>query len=348
MADQVDVVIVLDFQGTRAPAFELQALLFLASWMRHRGASRSWPLHLACIGEPPRSVRKLADAAGALITIHEPLALNARRSTNRLRGFEVTPKTDRLLLLDTDTLVLKDLGPLAETAGRGISVGLATVNHFPEPTWRRIYQTVGLPYPGPTGSCWCGDERLAAARRLTGEQRALCRHMPPYYNGGVVLSPWALDLGTIWRRHLERILPLFSGASPLDGWGNGGTGTEHALATTVEQLRLAGASVRAIPWTYHTRPLLLRAGVQPWGEVALFHYHNALKPHAASVGDLRALLYGRRAAAIREWLAGAVGLRAIRSPLFRRVPAGDLRAFEAFYDYLHKLHATCIRHLCNG
>ena len=49
----IDVVTVPDFSGQAARTFEARTLLFLASWMANAGKARSWPLHLACIGQPP-------------------------------------------------------------------------------------------------------------------------------------------------------------------------------------------------------------------------------------------------------------------------------------------------------
>lgn len=294
MGTAIDVVVVPDFDGPAARAFELYTLLFLAAWIEHSGASRLWPLRLACIGEPPSTVRRLADLAGADVTVHAPLVFNASRTSNKLRGFEVSSSGDRLLLLDVDTLVLRDLSPLVSLAGDGIGVGPATVNHFPEDTWRRIYEVAGVPYPGPTGTCWCQDGQIARFRNLSEAQLSMCRQMPPYFNSGVVLAPRRLGLDALWAQHLRRIGPLFAGATPPAHWGGGGEGDEHALATAVEAVRQRGASVALIPWEYHSRPILLRSGVQVWEQVALFHYHNAVKPYARSLGDLQHLLLGGR------------------------------------------------------
>lgn len=281
-----DVVTVPDFAGPAAPRFEALALLFLAAWAAHGGRSRLWPLHLACIGEPPPSVRRLAERTGARITVHAPLPLLPGRTSNKLRGFEVTAATGRVLLLDTDTMVLDDLGPLVDVVGWGIGLGAASVNHFPETTWKRIFAAAGVPYPGPTGTCWCADPRLAAARGLTAEQQDLCARTPPYFNSGVVLAPAGLGLDRLWAAHLRAVRPLFEGLAPLAAWAGGADGDEHALATAVEHCRLRGTRVVTIPWRYHARPLLLRAGVLAWEDVALFHYHRTLKPYVLAAEDL--------------------------------------------------------------
>ncbi len=326
----IDVVTVADFDGPAAPRFEMHALLFLEAWARHRGASRAWPLHLACVGEPPWSVRQAADRAGACVTLHDPLVINVARTSNKLRGFEVAPRSSRLLLLDADTLVLKDLAPLAGMVGDAIGVGVATVNHFPEASWHEIYRAAGVTRPGPVGTCWCAEETLAAHRGLTPAESAMCRHMPPYFHSGMVMAPWRLGLGLRWRRHLEQIAPLFAGPRSLQSWGGGGQGDEHALATAVEGLRQEGAAVVTIPWAFHTRPLLLRAGVMNWGDVAIFHYHGALKPYARSVRELASLF--RRA----PTSAGGVS----------RIPERDLTAFVGFYSFLEGLLPQVLSDAC--
>ncbi|MDR7485185.1 MAG: hypothetical protein QN187_07620 [Armatimonadota bacterium] len=322
MGYAVDVVTVPDFDGPAATRFELYTLLFLAAWVEHQGASRTWPLHLACIGEPPASVRRLAEEAGASVTVHDPLLLTPGRTSNKLRGFEVAAMTGRILLVDIDVLILRDLSPLADLVGGGLGVGPATVNHFPEETWRRIYQAVGIPYPGPTGTCWCQDDRLADFRRLTEEQRAMCRRMPPYFNSGMVMAPGSLDFGTLWARHLRQIVRLFNGGVALPNWGGGGEGDEHALATAVEACRQRGTSVVPIPQLYHARPLLLRSGLLTWTDVAAFHYHNALKAHARDVHDM--------------------------TRLAEVIPPDQRSEIRAFYEYVDHLYLTRIQPVLGG
>ncbi len=77
-----DVVTVPDFAGANAHIFEARALFFLASWMERAGAAKEFPVHLACIGEPPESVRWLAERAGASITVHEPVSILPGRNAN--------------------------------------------------------------------------------------------------------------------------------------------------------------------------------------------------------------------------------------------------------------------------
>jgi hypothetical protein len=340
----VDVVTVADFEGRAAARFELRTLLFLGAWIQHQGSSRTWPLHLVCIGEPPRSVQRLAKRAGASVSVHGPLVFNPRRNSNKLRAFDIAPTTDRLLLLDTDVVVLRDLSPLAALVGCGIGVGVATLNYLPEETWKALYETTGVPYPGATGTAWCADEHLASRRGLTSDQAALSSCMPPFFNSGVILAPWHADLGARWSRHHEQIVQFLQ-EHPTDWPGEQVISDEPALATAVEHLRLQGTPAVMIPWIYHTRPLLLRAGAVRWEDVAIFHYHNSLNPYAQTLGDLRQLLYGSRVRPPGKRLAGPAGRAAVRPSLSRRVPLRDLHAFAEFYTFLHRTFYSTLQSL---
>ena len=71
----LDVVVVPDFAGSGRRIFEACTLLFLGSWLEHRGASRDWPLHMVCIGDPPAGVAALAERCGAQLSIRPELTL---------------------------------------------------------------------------------------------------------------------------------------------------------------------------------------------------------------------------------------------------------------------------------
>lgn len=309
---EVDVITVPDFSGPAAPRFELRALLFLGAWMRHRGTSRSWPLHLACIGEPPASVRRLAALAGASITTHEPMPPPHFPTSNKLRGLEITPAADRFLLLDTDVLILGDLDPLAQMVGGGIGVGPARFNLLSEPVWRRIFDCVGGRYPVASG-------------------------LPLYYSSGELMAPWSLRLGAVWREHVRQILEALADDPVSGDWKWQRHAEQYGLATTIEALGQRGVPVTVIPPDFRARPYMLMARTITWIEVALFHYVKVFNPDQESVEGVGTLLYGRRFAGIRQWLASRLGLRAIRSPVFRLVEPARLCAFPEFYGQVHRI-----------
>ncbi len=341
MPPAVDVITVPDFAGPAAARFELRTLLFLGSWMRHRGTSRSWPLHLACIGAPPASVRRLAELAGVSITVHDPMPAPFPGTSNKLRGLEITPTAERFLLLDTDTVVLNDLEPMEGAVGDGIGVGPATANHVGEDDWRRIYTCVGAPFPGPTGTCWRAQWDLSPYRPASPELMARCLRMPPYYNSGVVMAPWRIDLRSVWRRHLDLILSGSADELARRDPISIRRTDQFSLATAIETLRLSGARVETLPLAYQVRPPLLLSGVLTWADVALFHYVNMFRDYGESVTEVRGLLYGDRLQAIRRRLAGTAGLRAVRSPVFRRVQPDRLRAYGSFFEHVHRIFDAC-------
>lgn len=309
--DPIDVVTVPDFSGAAASRFELRTLLFLGAWMRHQGASRAWPLHIACIGDPPASVRRLAAAAGASLTVHAPMPPPLPDTSNKLRGFEIAPRARRLLLLDTDVLVLRDLAPLARHVGDAIGLGPARFHVLSPEMWRAVFACVGLPPPP--------------------EAR------PPYFNSGVLLVRWDLGLETVWAHHLHRILAAFDG-HPVTGtpkWYR--HAEQHALATAVAALRRQGTPLAWLPPACAARPYMLLEGRLSWADLALFHYVKVFKREEETADGLERLLYGSRLPALRRWLAGTLGLRGIRSPLFVRVPAERLRAYGPFYDEVDRI-----------
>ena len=146
IVDACDVVIVPDFQRARAAIFEARTLLFLASWMENAGDARRFPLHLACIGAPPQRVRRMAERCGASITIHEPVGADFRGMSNKLRGLEIEGRHDCVLLLDTDIVVLADLGPVAKL-GRRLALAPVTRASLPFGHWETIYHALGASVP---------------------------------------------------------------------------------------------------------------------------------------------------------------------------------------------------------
>ena len=103
--NEVDVVVVPDFTGPQSDRFEILTLFVLGSWLDAGGTQSTWSLHVASVGDPPLSVQRLASTSGALLSVHSPVcALPEVRTQNKMRGFEVTPTTSRLLLIDADIL----------------------------------------------------------------------------------------------------------------------------------------------------------------------------------------------------------------------------------------------------
>jgi hypothetical protein len=273
-----DVVTVPDFTGPAARRFEIRTLFFLASWLEHGGRSRNLPLHIACIGEAPESVRLLASSCGAEITSHSPLLFGGL--ANKLRGFEVRRQTEHMLLLDSDMLVLSEIHDLPGTLGRECVAAAAAngANIVPTKDLKVIYEMLGIPFP---------DNQVVPVNvELDTFKCVSYRHrksFPPYYNTGVVYAPWHCGLGEVWRDHLERTSKVAKRAARIND--------QPSFATAVAFLKLRGFDFRILPDEYHMRLQHLATGSVSSREARLFHAIGFVsrKPDARTVSAEEAL-----------------------------------------------------------
>lgn len=257
-----DVVTVPDFTGAAAGRFEILTLFFLASWMEYGGRSRDLPLHVACIGEAPDSVRRMAARCGACVTSHSPEP--AGGFANKLRGFEVARKTEHLLLLDTDIFVLGEIHGLARELGPECVAAAPANGPFPVSNehWPGIYESLGLPLPD--------REVLPVNLALDTFQSVNFRDrkdFPPLYNGGVVYAPWRAELGEVWREHLGHIAAnsaRFMG--PKAARSN-----QPSLATAIARLEQQGFRFQFLPDEYNARWQHLTTGAIPSAKARIFH-----------------------------------------------------------------------------
>lgn len=264
-----DVVVVSDFSGPKVLTFEVQTSFFLASWLENAGQARDFPLHLVCIGEPPQSVRRLAARCNASVTIHQPLGLERRGVSNKLRGLEVRQQTDRVLLLDTDTLILSDISPLSDL---GYCIAAAPDNkpRVPEGYWKKIYEALGMEIP---------TERIATVRgelgfsrlgkTLYSSQESEILAMFPYYNGGVLFLPWDCGLREIWEDHIRRIAAIFSEED--DAWTSVGESNQAGFATAVCHLRDRGIPFTRLPSRFNANYLHIYKRALSLGDMKIFH-----------------------------------------------------------------------------
>ena len=104
-------------------------------------------LHIAAIGKAPQSVRVLADHCNARATEHQPLFSGG--FYNKQRGFEVSHKTNHLLLIDTDVFLFSNVCNLLTHIGED-SVSAAVDGCLPVITnteWRKLYDGLDVPPP---------------------------------------------------------------------------------------------------------------------------------------------------------------------------------------------------------
>jgi len=271
MDSAFDIATVADFSGKARYRFEALALTFLASWVEFGAPMRGvLPLHLACIGEPPESVRRLAERAGAIVSVHEPLLLDGKPLTNKLRGFEVKAQHDRLLLVDTDVIFLGDMRPLGELPN-GVAAAPADACKVPQRLWPRIYLGLGLDEPPHRIDMLGGELDLPPRppRKLHfPEQDHELRNAYPYYNGGVVFAPVDCDLGTLWYQTVDRIAALFDPSEPIKGVHKS---DQAGLAVSIQILRERGVPFHRLPDRFHARRRFFYAPDMDYDAFRLLH-----------------------------------------------------------------------------
>ena len=276
----MDAVIVPDFTTEFPAVFEARALFFLASWLELFGEIGAGAInpHLACIGEPPESVRRLAARAGAGISVHAPVAGLWGGFANKLRGLEAPGSGERRLLLDADVLVLCGLEGLDEI-GADFAAAAAGKPQVPLDLWRQIYATLELPLP---------TERMASVRGRLGlgvdsvfnpyeGQSDETVAMLPYYNSGVVLARRDRGLREQWEDHLRRIAAMAASDEMFAPFHAVIYGDQVALATSLQALRARGRTFEGLPDEFNARLVHFRAGAMQWEQVRLFHATGFLK-----------------------------------------------------------------------
>lgn len=262
----LDVVTVPDFQPAVAAKFEARTLFFLASWLERAGAyaRAAFHLHLVCIGEPPRSVRGLAELCGAEISVHPPWRINRGHSSNKLRGLAATRRSGRLLLVDCDLLVLGDLADLPEAVpAHAFASAPADRCRISDAYWEIIYDALKLPRP---------TARVLDLHAELGLEEA--RPMYPYSNAGILLLGHPADLLGLWEHDIAAIHALFREQAAAR-WTlelNPVTASDQAgLATALHRLALAGRLVCRLPDRFHYRPTHFAGGALPFAEIRLYH-----------------------------------------------------------------------------
>jgi hypothetical protein len=257
----LDVVVVPDFRGSGARLFEARTLLFLGSWLEHAGASRDWPLHLACIGEPPERVRALAARAGARVSLHDELDPEARY-LNKLRGLEVRSETGRILLLDADTVVLRDLSP-ALALGDCFAALLVATNRIPVAQWEQIYASAGAKLPAERALPLIAQ----LADRLPGSvmREPFREPVPPHWNSGVLLVPAGSRLRAHWERAARVLAERFAGEEAVT------RNDQPSLAVAGALLREEGVACRPLPYALHGLDLFYAAGVLRFEDTCIYH-----------------------------------------------------------------------------
>ena len=262
----IDVIVVPDFSSWDVPVFTARTLFFLGSWLEHPGKSRNWPLHVACVGDPPPCVRELAAQCGASLTVHPNPNTPKNIFLNKFMGFKIRPKTKSFFLIDVDILINGDLSPLAEM-GPCISALPNSHNLVPMEIWETLYAHFGVPL---------SEDRILCLRGQYSEKlrKDFLRHnelepMPPYFNGGVLLAPWESGLHTLWEQYTRNAYESFA---ELGGdWRFVANEDQATLAVAIAKKRQDGVSFVTTPPEFHGNYVFYWSGVLNYADTRLFH-----------------------------------------------------------------------------
>lgn len=256
-----DVATVTDFSGQNARQFELRALFFLASWMEYGGKANDLPLHIAAIGQVPKSVQALADQCGAEITGHQPFHHGG--FANKQRGFEVNRRTDHILLVDTDVIVFSDISDMLLRLGDNC-IAAAVNGNLPimkRHEFMQIY--AGLEIPVPEQSLPPLDVVLNTFK----SNKRPAEQYFPFFNAGIVFASWDSGLPEAWRRNMEKIFNLqIPFSSPMVNFSD-----QPSFAATVAQLQAQGGQFKLLPDEYHVRWQHLVTGTLRLRQTRLLH-----------------------------------------------------------------------------
>ena len=292
--EALDVVTVPDFGAETALTFEARCLFFLGSWLEQYGENGGGGevpcLRLCCIGEPPASVRRLAARAGADVFVREPLPGFWGGFANKLRGLENVAPGRRLLLVDTDVLLLGGLAGLGEIRA-DFALAAAGKPQVPQETWETIYAALNVPLPAARMSSIRG--RLGVGmdtvqHRYEGQGNE-AEAMLPYHNSGVLLARGGDGLRALWEAHLHAILHLANPRPDLAANAALIYGDQAGLATALEALRGQGRTFEPLPDAWHARLVHLRAGALRWRDIRLFHATGFLRELSTRAGLPEAL-----------------------------------------------------------
>ena len=235
--------------------FEARTLFFLASWIEASVHSCMPDLTLACIGNPPLRVVRLAEQAGADVEIG---ARAARGSTaNKLRGLKVAGHDNPILLLDADILILGSLREL-EDLPEDYAVARASRGIITERYWIEIYGGMGLTVPA------------AMIMPVEGSEGAPAQPMFPYFNGGVVYSKRNASLAQTWERHLGWLFQRYAGDQHPRRLVR--DSDQVGLATAIHELCVgSGHSFSMLPDRFNVRPPHLRSGAFDMESTSILH-----------------------------------------------------------------------------
>ena len=309
-----DVVIHADFRDPVRRVFEVRVLYVLASWTAFAGRAGAWPVTVACIGDPPRTVRWLAEQIGARLSIHPPLTLGPTPYGNKLRGLEAPGEGERIILLDADTLLLADPSPFAELAP-GIAAAPVEMPEWWLDEWSRLYADEGEPLPPERISSLVSTVGLRIRPRAApADLHEQLVSMVPHFNSGVIVAPRHCGLRERWEREWLRAERVLAPQVITD---------QGPLALAIAALRRQGVPFQLLPEALHTRWRDVYARRVPLRSAVVLHARAFLQIGSPDPAAHRACWYYGAHLGLRmlnAWGRQEPGRR-VRSLVTRMAPA---------------------------
>jgi hypothetical protein len=209
-------------------------------------------------GVKPRFVAGLEALGAEVLVVDRVDARNPPSNKLRMLELAATHDFDTLLAIDTDTVVIGDVGMYA--AAGAVAVKPENTDPYPPETWRGVYADLGIPEP---------------ARSMVTTSTAMVTW--PYFNSGVVFVPHDL-CGTLrdsWAKRVADVLDLYGRRAdvvprPQQHWTNQ---LALALALAGDGLPVAPLPVAAnLSTTVRVHPLFAHQVSPPF----VLHYHNEI------------------------------------------------------------------------
>ncbi len=276
MSELLDVVTVSDFAGWAGKShfsgarrtFEARTLLFLGAWKELNLHPGRFALHLVSIGEPPQSVVEKAAACGAQLHMAEPLGnADLGPTLNKLRGLEVAPLSERILLIDSDTVFLQPPDLYAQLPD-GIWASPEWYCRVSLPVWREVLASFDLSihtlmYPQ--------FYRLGGVFELEDPSRGHQSLMPPYYSSGAILLSKDCPLRATWYEVMMDIYERYACRIRDPGWVSVAGSDQLGFAIALMKLKELGHPIHELPLQLHAHIIGFWGGVLTVDNTVLMH-----------------------------------------------------------------------------
>jgi hypothetical protein len=234
--------------------FYWETLLLAASWHRHVRDKARRPLEVLSVGAPPPPLADFLSGLGVGLREVAPHPYARRLPfANKLQA--VLGERRPTLLIDNDTIFLRDWPENADAAGRTVRATLASFRGLPGKIWQQIERALGIkalqlpavPY------------RDALQAEIDGSEARPRRRA--FFNAGVIAFGSPAEFVELWIAHMRAIAALGRGYHRIGG------GDQPGFATAVA----AHGDFSELPITCNYRQPCLGLGLAPLEDIVLMH-----------------------------------------------------------------------------